>query len=41
MAGDGNMLPSPVLTGKNGEYIFNQTGVDVIKSELVTEELFL
>ena len=35
MASDGNMLPSPALTGKNGEYIFNQTGVDTIKSELV------
>lgn len=35
MASDGNMLSSPALTGKNGEYIFNQTGVDAIKSELV------
>ena len=32
---DGNMLPNPALVGKNGEYIFNQTGVDAIKSELV------
>ena len=22
---DGNMLPSPAVKGKNGEYIFNQT----------------
>ena len=33
---DGNMLPSPALKGKNGEYVFNQTGVDAIKSELVS-----
>ena len=32
---DGNMLPSPALKGENGEYIFNQAGVDAIKSELV------
>ena len=32
---DGNMLPSPALTGKDGEYVFNRTGVDAIKSELV------
>ena len=32
---DGNMLPCPALEGENGEYIFNQAGVDAIKSEVV------
>lgn len=31
---DGNILPSPGLKGENGEYIFNQVGVDAIKSEI-------
>lgn len=31
---DGNMLPSPALRGENGEYFFNQVGVDAIKSEI-------
>ena len=31
---DGNLLPSPALRGENGEYIFNQVGVDAIKSEI-------
>ncbi|MBQ3842475.1 MAG: hypothetical protein II820_07270 [Ruminiclostridium sp.] len=30
-----NMLPSPALSGINDEYIFNQTGIDAIKSELL------
>ena len=32
---DGNLLPSPALADKNGGYVFNRTGVDAIKSELV------
>ena len=32
---DGNLLPSPASEGENGAYVFNQTGVDAIKSELV------
>ena len=31
---NGNFLPSPALSGENGEYIFNKTGVDSIKSEI-------
>ena len=32
---DGNLLPSPALTDKNGGYVFNRTGIDAIRSELV------
>ncbi len=31
---DGNMLPTPALIDDEGGYVFNQTGVDAIKSEL-------
>lgn len=32
---DGNILPNPALTDKNGGYVFNRTGIDAIRSELV------
>lgn len=32
---DSNLLPYPALKGENDAYIFNQTGIDAIKSELV------
>ncbi|MBR5091790.1 MAG: hypothetical protein IK093_20405, partial [Ruminiclostridium sp.] len=32
---NGNMLPSPALADENDAYVFNQDGIDAIKSELV------